>query len=534
MGLEPTTFGTTIRRSNQLSYIHHVAVTYIAVQRYKFFIIYKSTEYYFSFLDEIMSKKRTFVYSETKNIMENNYDIIILGAGPGGYVAAIRAAQLGMRTAIIEKENMGGVCLNWGCIPTKALLKSAQVYEYLNHSADYGISTRETPQVDFTKIIERSRSVASAMSRGIDFLMKKNKIDVINGIGHILKDHKVEVTDIEGQKYIYSAPHIVIATGAHSRSLPSVPQNGRNIIGYREALTLKKQPKNMVVIGSGAIGTELAYFYNAIGTQVTIVEFLPAIVPVEDADVSKEIERIFRKRGIKSMTSSSVEKVTENADGTLTVHVNTPKGAVELSADVVLSAVGIKTNIDGIGLEEVGIRVEKDKILTDQYYKTNIDGYYAIGDVVGGPSLAHVASAEAVIAVEKIAGNEPEALDYGNIPGATYTTPQIASVGMSEKKAKEAGYELKIGRFPFSASGKAKAAGASEGFVKVIFDAKYGELLGAHMIGDNVTEMIAEAVLARKGEMTAQEILHTVHPHPTMSEAFLEAVEAAYDHAIHI
>ncbi|MDD4819418.1 MAG: dihydrolipoyl dehydrogenase [Flavobacteriales bacterium] len=466
--------------------------------------------------------------------MENNYDIIIIGAGPGGYVAAIRAAQLGLRTAIIEKENMGGVCLNWGCIPTKALLKSASVYEYLHHASDYGITVNTDAEADFSKVIERSRGVASAMSRGIDFLMKKNKIDVIMGLACLLPDHKVEVTDVEGAKKTFTAPHIIIATGAHSRSLPSIPQNGRNIIGYREALTLKKQPKNMVVIGSGAIGTEMAYFYNAMGTQVTIVEFLPAIVPVEDADVSKEIERIFRKRGIKSMTSSSVEKVTENTDGTLTVYVSTPKGAVELSSDVVLCAVGIKTNIEGIGLENVGIKTEKDKIKTDSFYQTNVEGYYAIGDVVGGPSLAHVASAEGIIAVEKIAGLDAQPLDYGNIPGAIYTTPQIASVGMTEKKALEAGYEIKVGKFPFSASGKAKAAGTSEGFVKVIFDAKYGELLGVHMIGDNVTEMIAEAVLARKGELTAEEILHTVHPHPTMSEAFMEAVEAAYDHAIHI
>ena len=466
--------------------------------------------------------------------MEKNYDLIVIGAGPGGYVAAIRAAQEGMKVALVERENLGGVCLNWGCIPTKALLKSASVYEYLSHASSYGIEIDATPHVDFKRVIERSRGVSAQMSKGVEFLMKKNKIDVIWGTGKVLPGKAVEVTDAEGAKTAYTASHIIIATGAHSRNLPAIPQDGRRVIGYREALTLSERPERMVVIGSGAIGSELAYFYNAMGTKVTIVEYLPAIVPTEDAEVSKELERIFRKRGIKSLTSSSVDSVVENENGSLTVHITSPKGKVEIEADVVLSAAGVETNVEGIGLEEVGIKVERGKIVTDEYYRTSIEGYYAIGDVVAGPALAHVASAEAIIAVEKIAGKDIEPLDYKNIPGAIYTTPQVASVGMSESKAREAGYELKIGKFPFTASGKAKAAGATEGFIKVIYDAKYGELLGVHMIGDNVTEMIAEAVLARRGELTAHEILSAVHPHPTMSEAFMEATEAAYEKAIHL
>ena len=467
--------------------------------------------------------------------MENNkYDLIVLGSGPGGSVAAIRASQLGMRTAVVEKENLGGVCLNWGCIPTKALLKSAQVFEYLSHAADYGITVPEGADKDFSKVIARSRSVASQMSKGIEYLMKKNKIDVITGTGKVLPGHKVEVVSPDGEKTQYQANNIIIATGARSRSLPALPQDGSGIVGYREALTLEKQPEAMVVVGSGAIGTELAYFYNAMGTKVTLVEFLPSIVPVEDDDVSRELERIFRKKGIKVLTGSEVTAAEKLPDGEVKVTVKTPKGTEEIVADVVLSAVGVQANIEGIGLEETGIKTEKGKILTDPYYRTNVEGYYAIGDVVQGPSLAHVASAEGITAVEKMAGLDVQPMDYGNIPGATYTSPQIASVGMTEKKAREAGYDVKVGKFPFTASGKAKASGAPEGFVKVVFDGKYGELLGAHMIGDNVTEMISEAVLARKGELTAHEILKSVHPHPTMSEVFMEATAAAYGEAIHI
>jgi dihydrolipoamide dehydrogenase len=457
----------------------------------------------------------------------SKYDIIVLGSGPGGYVTAIRASQLGFKTAIVEKENLGGVCLNWGCIPTKALLKSAQVFEYLKHANDYGLTVKEYDK-DFDAVVKRSRDVADGMSKGVQFLLKKNKIDVLNGYGTLKAGKKIEVDGTE-----YSADHIIIATGARSRELPSLPQDGKKVIGYREAMTLKKQPKKMIVVGSGAIGVEFAYFYNSMGTDVTIVEFLPKIVPVEDDDVSKQLERSFKKSGIKIMTSAEVTSV-DTSGKVVKATVKTKKGEEIIEADIVLSAVGIKTNIENIGLEDVGIVVDRDKILVNDYYQTNIPGYYAIGDVTPGQALAHVASAEGILCVEKIAGQHVEALDYGNIPGCTYCTPEIASVGLTEAQAKEQGYDIKVGKFPFSASGKASASGNKDGFVKVIFDAKYGEWLGCHMVGAGVTDMIAEAVLGRKLETTGHEVLKAVHPHPTMSEAVMEAVAAAYDEVIHI
>ena len=459
------------------------------------------------------------------------YDVIVIGSGPGGYPAAIRASQLGFKVAVIEKESLGGVCLNWGCIPTKALLKSAQVYEYVKHSADYGINATGTH--DFGGVIKRSRGVADKMSKGVQFLMKKNKIDVIDGFGKVKPGKKVDVTAADGKVTEYTADHIIIATGARSRELPNLPQDGKKVIGYRQAMTLPEQPKKMIVVGSGAIGVEFAHFYNAMGTEVTIVEFMPNVVPVEDEDISKQFERSLKKAGINVMTNSSVERIDTSGNG-VKAFVKTAKGEEVLEADILLSAVGIKTNIENIGLEETGIATDRDKILVNAYYQTNVPGYYAIGDVTPGQALAHVASAEGILCVEKIAGLHVEPLDYGNIPGCTYATPEIASVGMTEIQAKEKGYELKIGKFPFSASGKAKAAGTPDGFVKVIFDAKYGEWLGCHMIGAGVTDMIAEAVVARKLETTGHEILKAVHPHPTMSEAVMEAVADAYGEVIHL
>ena len=457
----------------------------------------------------------------------SKYDVIVLGSGPGGYVTAIRASQLGLKTAVIEKESLGGVCLNWGCIPTKALLKSAQVFEYLKHADDYGLTVKEFDK-DFDAVVNRSRNVAEGMSKGVQFLMKKNKIDVISGYGTLKPGKKVDVDGTE-----YSAKHIIIATGARSRELPNLPQDGEKVIGYRKAMTLEKQPKKLIIVGSGAIGVEFAYFYNSMGTDVTIVEYLPRIVPVEDADVSKQLERSFKKSGIKILTSTEVTSVDTSGDG-VKATIKTKKGEEVLEADMVLSAVGIKTNIENIGLEDVGIVTDRDKILVNDFYQTNIPGYYAIGDVTPGPALAHVASAEGILCVEKIAGQHVEAIDYGNIPGCTYCTPEIASVGLTEAQAKDKGIDIKVGKFPFSASGKASAGGHKEGFVKVIFDAKYGEWLGCHMIGTGVTDMIAEAVLGRKLETTGHEVLKTIHPHPTMSEAVMEAVADAYDEVIHI
>jgi dihydrolipoamide dehydrogenase len=464
--------------------------------------------------------------------MAQNFDVIVIGTGPGGYVAAIRAAQLGLKTAVVERAELGGICLNWGCIPTKALLKSAQVFEYINHAKDYGIEVSGA-KADFSAVVKRSREVAGGMSKGIQFLMKKNKIEVINGFGKLMKGNKVEVTNEKGEKTVYEAKHTILATGARSRVLPTMPIDGKKIIGYREAMTLPSQPKSLVVVGSGAIGVEFAYFYATMGTKVTIVEFMPNIVPVEDEEVSKQLEKSFKKIGIEIMTSSSVEAVDSKGTG-CKVKVKTKDGEKTLECDIVLSAAGVVTNLEGLGLEEVGVVTDIGKVLVDDYYKTNIPGVYAIGDIVKGPALAHVASAEGIICVEKIAGHHPEPLNYGNIPGCTYCSPEIASVGMTEKQAKEAGYEIKVGKFPFSASGKASAAGAKDGFVKVIFDAKYGEWLGAHMIGANVTEMIAEVVVARNLETTGHEIIKSVHPHPTMSEAIMEAAAAAYGEVIHL
>lgn len=465
--------------------------------------------------------------------MAAQYDLIVVGSGPGGYVAAIRASQLGLKTAVVERESLGGICLNWGCIPTKALLKSAQVFEYIKHSKDYGITVGESA-ADFSAVIKRSRGIADSMSKGVAFLMKKNKIDILTGNGAVKPGKKVAVTAQDGKVTEYEAKNIIIATGSRARQLPTVPLDGEKVIEYRKAMTLEKRPDTMLVIGSGAIGVEFAYVYASMGTKVTIIEFMPNIVPVEDEDISKELLRQYKKLGVDVFTNSEVTKVDTSGKG-CKVSVKTPEGEKVFEADIVLSAAGVVANIENIGLEETGIKMDRGKIVTDDFYKTNVDGFYAIGDVTKGQSLAHVASAEAIICVEKIAGlPHVEPLNYNNIPGCTYCTPEIASVGYTEKAAREAGYELKVGKFPFSASGKAKASGTPEGFVKVIFDAKYGEFLGAHLIGNNVTEMIAEVVTARRLETTGHEILKAVHPHPTMSEAIKDATEAAYGEAIHL
>jgi dihydrolipoamide dehydrogenase len=461
----------------------------------------------------------------------NEYDVIVIGSGPGGYVTAIRSSQLGLKTAVVEKESLGGVCLNWGCIPTKALLKSAQVFNYLKHAADFGLKVKDYDK-DFDAVVNRSRNIAAGMSKGVQFLMKKNKIDVIEGHGKVLSGKKISVS--RGEKILdYRAKHIIIATGARSKALPSMPHDGKKVIGYREAMTLPKQPKKLIIVGSGAIGIEFAYFYNAMGTEVTIVEYVDRIAPVEDEEVSKQLEKSFKKSGINIMTSAKVTAVDTKGKG-VKATVETEKGEEFIDADIVLSAVGIKSNIENLGIEDLGIALDKDKILVNDFYQTNIPGYYAIGDVTSGQALAHVASAEGILCVEKIAGHQVEPLNYENIPGCTYCSPEIASVGLTEAQAKEKGYEIKVGKFPFTASGKAQAGGASEGFVKVIFDAKYGEWLGCHMIGVGVTDMIAEAVLGRKLETTGHEVLKAVHPHPTMSEAVMEAVADAYDEVIHL
>jgi len=462
-----------------------------------------------------------------------NYDLIVIGSGPGGYVAAIRASQLGMKAVVVEKAEIGGICLNWGCIPTKALLKSAQVFNYLKHAKDYGITLEAEAKPDLEKIVERSRLVAEGMSKGVQFLFKKNKIDQVAGYGRLLDHQTVSVTDKEGKETKITAKNIILATGARSKELPNLKQDGVKIIGYRDALALKKQPQSMIVVGSGAIGSEFAHFYNSIGTKVTLVEFLPALVPLEDEEVSKQLERSFKKAGMEVMTSSSVESV-DTSGKTCQVTIKTPKGTEKREAEIVLSAVGITPNLEDLGLEKLGIVLENGKVKVDEFYQTNVKGIYAIGDIVPGPALAHVASAEGIVCVEKIAGKNPEPVNYRNIPGCTYTSPEIASVGYTEKAAKEAGYEIKVGKFPYTASGKASAAGNKEGFVKLIFDTKYGELLGAHLIGDNVTEMIAEMVVARKLETTGHELIKAIHPHPTMSEAIMEAAAEAYGEVIHI
>ncbi|HVW61639.1 MAG TPA: dihydrolipoyl dehydrogenase, partial [Puia sp.] len=459
------------------------------------------------------------------------YDVVVLGSGTGGYVAAIRAAQLGFKVALVEKENLGGVCLNWGCIPTKALLKSAQVYQDILHSKDFGINASGT--ADFPAVIKRSRNVADKMSRGVQFLMKKNKIDVIMGVGKLKAKGQLEVTAADGKTQIVEGRHIIVATGARSRELPNLKQDGKKVIGYREAMTLPEQPKSIIVVGSGAIGVEFAYFYYSLGTKVTIVEFLPRIVPVEDEEISKELEKIYKKYGIEILTNSEVTGVDTSGNG-VKAKVKTPTGEVTLEADVVLSAVGIAANIENIGLETLGVKTDKGKISVDKFYQTNVSGIYAIGDCVPGQALAHVSSKEGIICVENIAYNEkkfahqPEALDYNNVPGCTYCTPEVASVGLTEKQARDAGYEVKVGKFPLSASGKATGAGHNEGFVKVVFDAKYGEWLGTHMIGYNVTETLMETVLGRKLETTYHEVLNSIHPHPTISESIKDAIEVAY------
>ncbi|HMG90728.1 MAG TPA: dihydrolipoyl dehydrogenase [Chryseolinea sp.] len=462
----------------------------------------------------------------------SKYDLIVIGSGPGGYVAAIRASQLGLKVGVVEKAELGGICLNWGCIPTKALLKSANVFEYFKHASDYGIEAKDF-RADLNGMVKRSRDVAAGMSKGVQFLFKKNKIDQIVGTGKLKKGGKVEVTDASGKKADYEGKNIIVATGGRSRELPSMKIDGKKIIGYREAMILDKLPKKLLVVGSGAIGVEFAYFYHTIGVEVTVVEFLPRIVPVEDEEVSKALDKSFKKGGMKIYVNSEVTKVDTSGAGCVST-VKTPDGEIKIESDVVLSAVGIATNLEGIGLEDVGVKTDKGKVVVDDFYKTNVAGVYAIGDIVKGPALAHVASAEGIICVEKIAGQNPEPLNYNNLPGCTYCSPEIASVGMTEEAAKKAGYEIKVGKFPFSASGKAKAAGASDGFVKLIFDAKYGEWLGAHFIGSNVTEMIAEVVVARKLETTGHEIIKSVHPHPTMSEAIMEAAAAAYGEVIHL
>lgn len=462
-----------------------------------------------------------------------NFDVIVIGSGPGGYVAAIRASQLGLKTAVVEKAELGGICLNWGCIPTKSLLKSAQVFDYVKHASEYGTVVEGTVRADLPAMVRRSREVAAGMSKGIQFLLKKNNVSVVQGIGRISAKNTVEVTTTSGEKTTIKAPHIILAVGARSRELPNLKQDGKKIIGYREAMVLEKQPERLVVVGSGAIGSEFAFFYNSIGTKVTLVEYLPTIIPLEDEEVAKQLERSFKKAGIQVMTSSSVEQVEVRGD-VCHVKIKTPKGEETLEADVVLSAAGVTTNLEGLGLEELGVETDKGKIKTDPYYRTNVEGIYAIGDIVSGPALAHVASAEGIVCVEKIAGHHPEPVDYSTIPSCIYTSPEVASVGLTEKQAREAGYEIKTGKFPYSASGKASAAGAKDGFVKLIFDAKYGELLGAHLIGYNVTEMIAELVVARKLETTGKELLKSIHPHPTMSEAIMEAAAAAYGEVIHL
>ena len=462
-----------------------------------------------------------------------DYDVLVIGSGPGGYVAAIRASQLGMKAAVVEKENVGGICLNWGCIPTKSLLKSAQAYEYAKHAADYGVTIDGEVKPDFSAMVKRSRDVAGGMSKGVQFLFKKNKIETISGFGKLAGKNTVEVTDDSGKKKTYKAKHIILATGARSRELPNLKIDGEKIIGYRKAMVLEKQPESMVVVGSGAIGSEFAYFYQSIGTDVTLVEFMPTLVPSEDEEVAKQLERSFKKMKMKVMTGSTVEKV-DTSGKKCKVTIKTKKGEETVEADIVLSAVGITPNTENIGLEELGVKTEKGRVKVDEFYRTNVEGIYAIGDILEGPALAHVASAEGIVCVEKIAGKNPDPIDYTNIPGCTYTSPEVSSVGLTEAKAKEAGYEIKVGKFPYSASGKASAAGQKDGFVKLIFDAKYGELLGAHMIGGNVTEMIAEMVVAKKLEITGHELIKTIHPHPTMSEAVMEAAAAAYDEVIHI
>ena len=462
----------------------------------------------------------------------NEFDLIIIGSGPGGYVAAVRASQLGMKAALVEKAETGGVCLNWGCVPTKALLKSAQVLEYARRAADYGINAGEAPAPDFGAVIARSRGVADMMSKGVQYLLKKYNVPVISGFGRLKGAGAVEVEAADGTRVSYSAKHIIIATGARSRELPNLRQDGMKIIGYREAMNLPSLPASMVVVGSGAIGSEFAGFYRAMGTEVTLVEFMPRVLPIEDEEVSRTLERAFKKAKMKIMVNSTVEKVDTSGEKCI-VTIKTPKGEETVETEIVLSAVGITPNIEGIGLEEAGVKTDRGRVVVDEFYRTSVSGVYAIGDIVPGPALAHVASAEAIVCVEKIAGRDPHPVDYANIPGCTYTTPEVASCGMTEEAAKAAGIETKSGKYMFMASGKASAAGAREGFVKLVFNAADDKLIGGHLIGMNVTEMISSLVTARKMGATAHDLMTSIHPHPTMSEGIMEAAAAALGEAIH-
>lgn len=462
------------------------------------------------------------------------YDIIVIGSGPGGYVAAIKAAQNGMKTAIVEGAELGGVCLNWGCIPTKAMVKSAQVFHYAQSAAAYGIELDCDPRASIEKIVARSRGVADTMSKGVAFLMKKNGIDVIQGWGRLAGEGRIEVKGNDGTSQVLEAGHIVLATGSRPKEMPFMPIDGVKVISSRQALVLDKLPESMVVVGSGAIGCEFAYLYATLGVKVTIVEYLPQLLPVADEDISKALERVFRKMKATVMTETTVRGVEVNGEGKCEVSVSGKKGEQVLVADVVLSAVGVKSNLENLGLEETGIKVEYDKIVVDEYYRTSVKGVYAIGDITAGPALAHVASAEAICCIENICGHSPKLIDYSTIPSCVYTWPEIAMVGMTEKQAVEAGIEVRVGQFPYTASGKATAAGDRDGFVKLIFDAGNNKLIGAHMMGGNVTEMLAEPTLAKATGLTAADIIHTVHPHPTMSEAIMEAAEAATGKAVHL
>ena len=460
--------------------------------------------------------------------MDNRYDIIVIGSGPGGYVAAIRAAQCGKRVAIVEKADAGGVCLNWGCIPTKALVRSAQVYADCKAAATFGVTIEGEVKPDWTKMVERERMVATTMNKGVQFLLKKNNIDVIAGFGRLKAADIVEVEGVE-----YETDNIILATGARPRVMPFMPVDGKHIISSKEALVLPELPESMVVVGSGAIGSEFAYIYATLGVKVTIIEYMPQIMPLEDEDTAKAMERAFRKLRATVMTSTTVKQVSVNEAGKCIIDIEGKKGAQTIEADIVLSAVGIKSNIEDMGLEEVGIEIERDKIKVDDHFKTNIDGVYAIGDIIATPALAHVASTEAIHCVEHICGLNPEPIDYSTIPSCIFTSPEVASVGMTEAQVKAAGIDYKVGKFPYTASGKATAAGERDGFVKLIFDGEE-KLLGAHFVGHNVTEMIGEPTLAKVLGVNAHRIARTIHAHPSMHEAVMEAAEDALGCAIHM